>query len=135
MNFPLSAITGAPTCHGIPPVLSGHALSPSFDGESTRAVTSTARLMQSVAGEAGLGRFVYLRGQSGRRYVFSPISRRQAALYDKALFAVGRHGSPMVQLSASASGARDEFDDLYVHLFGDDVDCVESVLADLNGGD
>ena len=46
------------------------------------------RMIKSVVDEAGLGKFVYLQGISGRRYVFSSIRPEQAALYDHALFAV-----------------------------------------------
>lgn len=95
---------------------------------------SAARLIKSVVDEAGLGKFVYLQGASGRRYVFSAIRLEQAALYDHALFAysdtaVDRDGD--IHIRSSFTDLPSGSSALYVHLLDDEDDCGSQTLADL----
>ena len=79
----------------------------------------TPRMIKSVVDEAGLGKFVYLQGNSGRRYVFSSIRREQAALYDHALFAVagrGPNGGHDVQIGSTMQELPHTCGSIYVHL-------------------
>jgi len=97
--------------------------------EPSRQTQCAAKLIPSVADEAGLGRFVYMRGASGKRYVFSAISQEQVVLYDKALFAVSSAGSLSVELITSCEELQTNHDGVYVHLLGDESG--EDVLADI----
>ena len=107
---------------------------PSFAAFSTTDCTnkgpvSVSRLVKSVVEEAGLGRFVYLRGQSGQRYIFSSIRPEQVDLYNHALFAVtGVTGD--VRVFDAASKIRPGTP-LYVHLLDDGANTAE-ILEDLN---
>lgn len=74
------------------------------------------RLIRSIVAQAGLGRFVYLEGRSGKRYVFSSISAEQASLYDRAVFATINPQNGAVMLFDSSTSASPSGDTLYVHL-------------------
>ncbi|MCJ8308814.1 MAG: hypothetical protein HRU27_01760 [Rhizobiaceae bacterium] len=92
------------------------------------------RMIKSVVDEAGLGKFVYLQGISGRRYVFSSIRPEQAALYDHALFAVtdwGQGEQPGIRVAASASDVSANGHALYVHLLDDEDRFGYETLEDL----
>ena len=96
----------------------------------------TPRMIKSVVDEAGLGKFVYLQGASGRRYVFSSIRREQAALYDQALFAAaefGSHGGQSVQIGASLAELSDIGGSIYVHLLDEEDARGTETLQDLCG--
>jgi hypothetical protein len=78
---------------------------------------------------SGLDRFVYLRGGSGRRYVFSKVTRGQEGLYRDCVFAVRETGAETARPCANPplglhSG------DLYVHLLDGQDAC--AILTDLN---
>ncbi|MEL6967056.1 MAG: hypothetical protein AAGM04_06710 [Pseudomonadota bacterium] len=89
------------------------------------------RIIRSVVEEAGLGRFIYLAGRSGDRYVFSSIEGRQAAMYRDALFAViDEHGQP-IMLSTRASDVVSATNRIYVHLLKDDGPDADTVISDL----
>ena len=92
------------------------------------------RMIKSVVDEAGLGKFVYLQGVSGRRYVFSSIRLEQAALYDHALFAVtdwGQGENPGVRVAASANDVSANGHALYVHLLDEGDRYGDDTLEDL----
>lgn len=92
------------------------------------------RMIKSVVDEAGLGKFVYLQGISGRRYVFSSIRPEQAALYDHALFAVtdwSQGDQPGVRVAASVDEVSANGHALYVHLLDDDDRFGYETLEDL----
>lgn len=89
------------------------------------------RMINSVVAEAGLGRFVYLVGQSGKRYVFSSITLEQATLYEKAVFACSKAGSEHVNLSPCAKDASRFGPMLYVHLLDEETGAAHSVIEDL----
>lgn len=89
------------------------------------------RLIRSVVEEAGLGRFVYLQGLSGRRYVFSSINADQISLYDKALFAMTEAGGDVVKVSEKPGDFCGIGSTLYVHLLDDESDNRSETLADL----
>ena len=104
---------------------------------STRSVASdggvvrvgTTRVVRCAADRAGLGRFVYLTGASGRRYVFCGIEGDRARLYDRAVFGL-RDGDGMT-LAPRAGTLRGRAGLLYVHLLDDGGPDAEAVLADL----
>ena len=88
-------------------------------GRSTSNPVPAPRMIKSVVDEAGLGKFVYLQGVSGRRYVFSSIRPEQAALYEHALFAVtdwGQGDNPGVRVAGSVKDLAVNGHALYVHL-------------------
>ena len=91
------------------------------------------RFVRSVVEAEGLGRFVYLQGRSGRRYVFSSITVAQAALYENAIFAYARDdGSPIrffLQEPVAGHGVDDA--SMFVHILSDGSSA--EVLADLTG--
>ena len=88
------------------------------------------RLVKSVVDEAGLGKFVYLQGASGKRYVFSSIRREQATLYDHALFAAAdRQGG--VELAKRADKLPGHAGAIYVHLLEEKSEAGCSTLDDL----
>lgn len=89
------------------------------------------RLVRSVVDEAGLGKFVYLQGRSGRRYVFSSIRREQVALYDHALFACSDPSKGDVQVSQHINDCEVQNGTLYVHLLDDEICNAASALTDL----
>ena len=96
----------------------------------------TPRMIKSVVDEAGLGKFVYLQGNSGRRYVFSSIRREQAALYDHALFAAaGRvpNGGHDVQIGSTLQELPQTCGSIYVHLLDDEDARGAETLHDLCG--
>jgi hypothetical protein len=88
-----------------------------------------AQLIPSVAEEAGLGQFVYMRGVSGKRYVFSAISQEQTVLYENALFAAARKHCEIAELVSNHKELRDDHTRVYVHLLADDD--VDNVVADI----
>ena len=117
----MSAVPFAPACGGT--FLSRVA--------GASAARHMPRLIRSVVDEAGLGRFVYLQGGSGRRYVFSSIRREQAGLYDRALFAAVESSGGTVKISRSVAEFDRSVSVFYVHLL-DDVDGNgEATLSDL----
>ena len=88
------------------------------------------KFIRSVVAEAGLGRFVYMFGLSGRRYVFSPISAEQAGLYDQAIFAHSDEAGMVSGFETNIAGVA-EHDGLYVHLLADDEGTGRDVINDL----
>ncbi len=103
---------------------------------NTKMALPTPRMIKSVVDEAGLGKFVYLQGQSGRRYVFSSIRREQAALYDQALFAVSGtdpYGAQSVRIAANLHEISDIGGSIYVHLLDDADDLGRETIEDLCG--
>jgi hypothetical protein len=88
-----------------------------------------AQLIPSVAEEAGLGQFVYMRGVSGKRYVFSAISQEQTVLYENALFAAATKHCAIAELVSNHRELRDDHTRVYVHLLADDD--VDNVVADI----
>jgi len=113
-----------------PSFVAGAAAFPSFAepcGHSGGAV-AVSRLVKSVVEEAGLGRFVYLKGRSGRRYIFSSIETRQVDLYRRALFVATRKDGSIKVCGDPALVNRDT--GLYVHLLDDDEDA-GAILKDL----
>ncbi|NKB50732.1 MAG: hypothetical protein GKR97_00670 [Rhizobiaceae bacterium] len=94
----------------------------------------TPRMIKSVVDEAGLGKFVYLQGSSGRRYVFSSIRREQASLYDHALFAATsclETGGQSVEITASINDISNRGGTIYVHLLDDEDSQGAQTLEDL----
>lgn len=89
------------------------------------------RIIRSVVEEAGLGRFIYLAGRSGDRYVFSSIEGRQAAMYRGALFAVIDDQGQPIMLSTRASDVVSTTNRIYVHLLKEDGPDAEAVISDL----
>ncbi len=101
-------------------------------GAATRYACSR-NFVDSVASRDGLGAFVYLKGRSGRRYVFSPVSSAQTCLYDHAVFAsADRDGGIMLTRAASTLAILgDSQRKLYVHVLAEDEGSGNEVLADL----
>ena len=96
----------------------------------------TPRMIKSVVDEAGLEKFVYLQGASGRRYVFSSIRREQAALYDHALFAaagLGSNGRQSVEIGSTLQELPQSCGSIYVHLLDDEDSRGTETLEDLCG--
>ncbi|MEM9732101.1 MAG: hypothetical protein AAF903_01290 [Pseudomonadota bacterium] len=91
-----------------------------------------ARVVRSVVAEAGLNRFVYLNGASGKRYVFSSIQPEQAGLYDRALFAATAVGGTVLRVSDRADEVIVPGTLLHVHLLDDDGRDDGFALKDLN---
>lgn len=102
------------------------------DSFSAGDAVPLARVVRSVVAEAGLSRFVYLNGASGRRYVFSSIQPNQVALYDKALFAATAIGGNVLRVSDKADDVIVPGTLLHVHLLDEDAQDGKTVLADLN---
>lgn len=87
--------------------------------------------MRCATTRAGLGRFLYLQGHSGRRYVFCSITAEQAPLYGNGVFAArsGEAGEVEVGFSAHQATGRGA---LFVHLPDDNSAAgAAAVLADL----
>lgn len=109
-----------------------------FSDPRSHQASAQSRLpqfVQSVVEEAGLGRFVYLRGCSGRRYVFSAVRPDQIALYENAVFAYGGVDGLPVELACDTTGQpaqNDQEGEVYVHLLADG-DAGRDVIADLSG--
>lgn len=97
---------------------------------STGVVLSSGIPVRPTAGSSivGLDRFVYLRGGSGQRYVFSKVDSAQAALYSDCVFAWRDAGSstarPCAQPPLTAKAGQ-----LYVHLL--DGKDAQMILNDL----
>jgi len=95
------------------------------------------RFTRSVVEEAGLGRFVYLKGASGKRYVFSAIEPQQAFLYESAVFAMTGITGECVSFSKSSRDQQARGLELggavYVHLLSDDEGSEDDVISDLSG--
>jgi len=123
-----SAITSAE------PTFPFEAVAPSFNAHQQSALSdraSGARMINSVVNDAGLGRFVYLLGKSGKRYVFSSITAEQATLYDKAVFASSKAGSDIVSVSPCAQEAGGAGHVLFVHLLDNKNEEPQTILEDL----
>ncbi|MEP1207263.1 MAG: hypothetical protein ABJM29_06805 [Rhizobiaceae bacterium] len=102
----------------------------------TGGALPTPRMIKSVVDEAGLGRFVYLQGNSGRRYVFSSIRREQASLYDHALFAAAvsdADGKQNVRIVSSVQEISDACGAIYVHLLDEEDEHGSVTLDELCG--
>ena len=99
------------------------------DHEAVRV--GSARIARCVAAREGIGRFVYLIGRSGRRYVFCGIERSRVRLYDRAIFGL-RDGDGMA-LSARASAVGGLPGLLYIHLMEEGGADEEAIIADLAG--
>lgn len=93
---------------------------------------SVSQLISSVVSEAGLNRFVYLEGQSGKRFVFSSITRDQASLYNRAVFAACRPGQDDIRVGSSVDDVSDFGSLLYVHLLDESAVHTDEVLRDLS---
>ncbi len=91
------------------------------------------RMIRSVVEEAGLGGFVYLKGVSGKRYVFSSISPEQASLYDKALFAVTNSQGELMRIGEIFSELKSHGSVVYVHLLDQEKSDNGETLGDLHG--
>lgn len=91
------------------------------------------RFVRSVVEAEGLGRFVYLQGRSGRRYVFSSITVEQAALYENAIFAYALDVGSPIRFSSQEPNSGHEISDasMFVHILSDGSSA--EVLADLTG--
>jgi len=96
-----------------------------------RGTAPQARLIRSVVEGAGLGKFVYLQGKSGRRYVFSSISNEQVSLYDRALFAATSVQANGVEIAARIKDLTGHCGALYVHLLDESDDDGAATLDDL----
>lgn len=101
----------------------------SFGHVANGGFSEPAQLIPSVADEVGLGRFVYMRGVSGKRYVFSAISHEQTVLYENALFAASTKHGAHADLIVSNKDLREDHIRVYVHLLADGD--AENVVADL----
>lgn len=77
-------------------------------------------------------RFVYLRGRSGRRYVFSAVRSHHAGLYAGGLFAE-REGEGATLLCDGADPRAVTDGTLYVHLVSRTAEEREAVRRDLAG--
>ena len=106
-------------------------ISSRFQFDSVRRIqkrsTPLPRLVRSVVDEAGLGRFVYLQGKSGRRYVFSSIRSEQVALYEHAIFAISDPGCDEVRVVDKVCNINSVSGMLFVHLL--DVDSCNAATA------
>ena len=97
------------------------------------------RFIPSVVESEGLGNFVYLKGSSGKRYVFSAISREQASLYDNAVFAGCNSHNAIIGFSRSTSALCTQqspceaspITHYFVHLLGERDGTDGEVIADL----
>lgn len=121
-----------------PTATAATAAKPWNNAPSTGMALPTPRMIKSVVDEAGLGKFVYLQGSSGRRYVFSSIRREQAALYDHALFATaytGTFGNQSVRIASTLQEVSDSGGSIYVHLLDETDNLGSQTLQDLCGGD
>ena len=99
-------------------------------GKARRATKPPLHLIRSVVEEAGMGRFVYLQGRSGHRYVFSSMDREEAQLFGRALFAiVGTRGD--VQVAARMAAFTGKSGSIYVHFLDQDERQGDGVLDDL----
>ncbi len=117
----------------VPPTTAGPLGSPNRLCNTDRAFP-TPRMIKSVVDEAGLGKFVYLQGASGRRYVFSSIRREQASLYDRALFAATScpdAGGQSVEIAPCLEDISNYTGAIYVHLLDDEDSQGAQTLEDL----
>lgn len=98
------------------------------------ASVSQPRFVRSVVEDAGLGSFAYLRGASGKRYVFSAVRGNQISLYQNAVFAVaGTDGSLERIVPRAEIGSHRLCSQLYVHLLDEDDADVSEAIADMTG--
>ncbi len=95
--------------------------------------SAAPRMIRSVVEEAGLGRFVYLQGVSGKRFVFSSISPEQATLYDNALFAVTGPEGVLVRIGKNLGELKAHGKLIFVHLLDRENQDEGDVLKDLLG--
>lgn len=77
---------------------------------------ATVPVVPSVVSQAGLSRYVYVQGRSGKRYVFSPIRADQAPLYDRALFACRYPGQSSVKVAMDFNAIAAPNQIYYVHI-------------------
>lgn len=91
------------------------------------------RLIRSVVDEVGLSRFVYLRGASGKRYVFSSISKDHLSSYPCAVFAAtsARGDVCIFQNTDDIGGTKSKA--LYVHLLREGSGDRAEIVHDLQG--
>ena len=126
-SFPVSAFSALPAM--------GEMGQLDFDMRRARSPSSRSpRFVQSVVEEAGFGRFVYLYGASGRRYVFSAIEAEQAWLYEGAIFAMTCEQGDRItfsRLPPAEEGENGNSQRMFVHLLADDEGTGGVVLADL----
>ncbi len=102
----------------------------------TEYCAASPRMIRSVVEEAGFGRFVYLEGASGKRYVFSSIRSEQFSLYENAIFAATLPGEDSVRVGKSLAEVESFGSVFFVHLLDDDIHCAsgeKSALDDLRG--
>ncbi|MFD0914985.1 hypothetical protein ACFQ14_01035 [Pseudahrensia aquimaris] len=108
-------------------------------GEPTRRAPSAMactvrrqRFVRSVVEAEGLGRFAYLHGASGKRYVFSAVRGHQVSLYSRAVFAIASADGTLEQIVT-----RRELPDcspeslLYVHLLDEGCADADTVIDDM----
>lgn len=88
------------------------------------------RFVNSVVREAGIDRFAYLKGRSGKRYIFSAINNAEAALYDRAIFAeADDFGTDIAIHDKIPAELKSEHARLYVHILaGEDSGAIVSDL-------
>ncbi|MEO0546896.1 MAG: hypothetical protein AAF035_08100 [Pseudomonadota bacterium] len=131
-TLPSPAVSDANAFHAYPPAQPyqgagfDEPVGPAFDGP-----VPLGRIIRSVVEEAGLGRFIYLQGRSGQRYVFSSIEGRQAAMYRDALFAVIDDSGSPVLLTTRASDVVPCCERVFVHLLKDEFADADRVVADI----
>ncbi|MEO1398483.1 MAG: hypothetical protein AAFU56_06410 [Pseudomonadota bacterium] len=99
---------------------------PAFDGPMP-----LGRIIRSVVEEAGLGRFIYLQGRTGQRYVFSSIEGRQAGMYRDALFAVIDDSGAPVLLTTRVEDVEPGTERVFVHLLKDETGNADDVISDI----
>ena len=91
------------------------------------------RPVAEIVGAATIGGFMYLRGRSGKRYVFSRINGDQAALYQRALFALIDTAGNVLGLASRSEGLPVTGGRLHVHLLGeedsDTVGAIDDILT------
>ncbi len=100
---------------------------------------SRPALIPSIAKTAGLGRFVYLVGQTGKRYVFSAINIKQVSLYCGAIFAVSHAEQDDILWVGSFTRLTRLFcqnvfpgdSRIFVHLLAEGTCATSDIIADL----
>ncbi len=84
----------------------------------------------SIVEKAGMGRFFYLQGKSGHRYIFSSTAGDQAEQYHHAIFAsVDAQG--MVEVTTQIEQIRCNSRDVFVHFLGEKKITTSDVIGDL----
>ena len=90
-----------------------------FMPAASLATLPTRGFVPSIASEIGLGDFAYLRGMSGRRYVFSAKTADQASLYDNVVIALVDGAEISFHLEAPAKSCGET---IFIHLLDDASD-------------